>query len=905
MRQLILLFSFFIFVPEVAFNQGYMHTDGIYIRNGIDEEVILRGIGTGNWMLQEGYMMQTSDIAPTQHEFRNLLIETIGEANTDSFYNAWLEWHLTRTDVDSMKSWGFNSIRAAMHYKWFTLPIEDEPVPGENTWLDKGFILLDSLLDWCSDNEIYLILDLHGAPGGQGTDAAISDYDPSKPSLWESQENKDKTIALWRRLAERYSDEPWIGGYDLINETNWDFGDANNTPLWNLMIDVTEAIREVDQNHMIIIEGNWFANDYSGVPSPWDDNLTFSFHKYWTSNDPSSIDWVINLRNNYNVPVWLGESGENSNTWFTGLIALCEENHIGWSWWPVKKPRINNPLRVEVNEDYLALVEYWRGNVPAPDAEEAFQAVLQFAENHKIEQCTFQNDVVDAMIRQPFTTSTIPYNDHEPGQAIFATDYDLGRNNHAYFDNDTADYHLSTGGDWIDWNQGWSYRNDGVDIEACSDTDESNGYNVGWTEDGEWLQYTVTTDSIAAYTLHLRYASGASGGTIRFLSNELPVTGSIELPATGGWQNWQTFQVEHVVFPEGTLQIRLIIESGGVNINYVKFFNPVSISSIDFMPVYAETSTNGSGVFLYLNKEIATQAEEILVSEFDFEANGTSVPIGGFTIDEQDTNILFIQLDEPVYYGSVLTLSYQGYSVQSETDTLESFSGMEVVNNLPLRHPIPGRIQAEDYYQNNGFELESCEDTGGGYNTAYASAGDYLDYLVYVPQPGSYDMNFRVATIRNNAELIIQAQYGEDFTSLDTILFSPTGDWQSWQTQSTSLSLNEGRYTLRLLVKQGEHNLNWFEIIEPSMLVENDINPTVIVYPNPAQNIVTIEVSETVMGSVSVTLYNTMGNLVQDIEAYNTQTFILDTSYLNNGLYPLSVSLNKTKFEYLTLVICR
>ncbi len=99
------------------------------------------------------------------------------------------------------------SVRVAMHYKWFTLPIEEEPIAGEQTWLNKGFEMIDSLLDWCGDNEMYLVLDLHGAPGGQGKNADISDYDPSKPSLWESQDNKDKTVALWQKLAERYSDE--------------------------------------------------------------------------------------------------------------------------------------------------------------------------------------------------------------------------------------------------------------------------------------------------------------------------------------------------------------------------------------------------------------------------------------------------------------------------------------------------------------------------------------------------------------------------------------------------------------------------------------------------------------------------------------------------------------------------
>ena len=105
---------------QTLFAQGFLHRNGKYIYDGSGREVKLRGIGTGNWMLQEGYMMQTSDVAPTQHQFRAKLESTIGGAKTDSFYTVWLDSYFRRVDADSLKSWGFNSVRAAMHYKWFT-----------------------------------------------------------------------------------------------------------------------------------------------------------------------------------------------------------------------------------------------------------------------------------------------------------------------------------------------------------------------------------------------------------------------------------------------------------------------------------------------------------------------------------------------------------------------------------------------------------------------------------------------------------------------------------------------------------------------------------------------------------------------------------------------------------------
>jgi endoglucanase len=252
-----------------AFTQG-LKTSGKKIIDASGTEVILRGMGLGGWMIQEGYMMETGSFAGPQWQLKAKIEALIGKDNTTAFYDAWHANHCTERDIDSLASWGFNSVRLPMHYNLYTLPIEDEPVPGNNTWLTKGFAMTDSLIKWCAARHIYVILDLHAAPGGQGRDANISDYNPAKPSLWESEANKEKTIALWRKLAERYVNEPWVGGYDLINETNWSFtagGNANgcsetsNAPLRQLLVNITNAIREVDKTHMIIIEGNcWGGN---------------------------------------------------------------------------------------------------------------------------------------------------------------------------------------------------------------------------------------------------------------------------------------------------------------------------------------------------------------------------------------------------------------------------------------------------------------------------------------------------------------------------------------------------------------------------------------------------------------------------------------------------------------------
>ncbi len=902
-KSALILTYLLITASQTLIAQGFLHREGKYIFDGSGNEVILRGIGTGNWMIQEGYMMQTSGVAGSQHEFRAKLESTIGEAKTDSFYTVWLDSHFRRIDADSMKAWGFNSVRVAMHYVWFTPPIEDEPVPGEITWLNKGFTMIDSLLDWCGDNQMYLILDLHGAPGGQGKETNISDYDPSKPSLWESDANKEKTVALWRKLAERYSNEPWIGGYDLINETNWPLP-SGNKPLWDLYKQITSAVREVDKNHLIILEGNGFANDYSGLPAIWDDNLALSFHKYWSFNNTGSLDWMINLRNSRNVPLWLGESGENSNVWFTELIALCEKNRIGWSWWPVKKPGINNPLNVSVNSDYTQLINYWKGSVTNPGVDAAFSAVLRFAENHRLENCTFQKDVVDAMIRQPKTTETIPFKIHLTGEPIFATDYNLGRNGFAYFDNDTANYNSSTG-EYVNWNAGWAYRNDGVDIEECTDKDSTNGFNVGWTSDKEWMEYTVEVDSAASYTLNIRSASGSGGSKVHLEANGKIITSTISLAGTSGWQNWKTTVTNGILLEKGSNKIRFVFDQGGSNLNYFMFTDPVASDSMDFEQLYAATSSNGKQIFLTLNKTVTSVASDIISVDFSVTINNNPVEISEIQIDDQNQNKLIISVTEPLFYGGTIKLNYKGNSVLSGNQKLEKFSDFTVTNNLPVRYNFPGRIQSENFSLNNGLVSEKCTDTGGGLNMGFANPGDYMDYLVNVSVARHYNFNFRVASQNSTSQIIILIGEVNSFTAIDTVTIAATGGWQTWKTVSSTAYLPEGRYTLRYYVRSGEFNSNWFETTNTpvtALQTQQEIYNFQI-YPNPASDFVNIDLTCLFSLKTQISICNVLGQTVKEFKNAEASIHRLNVSELQQGLYYIVLKTDNNRVLTSKLII--
>jgi endoglucanase len=896
-RNAILSLLITFFAIPTAYSQ-YLHRNSQKIVDASGQEYILRGMGLGGWMLQEGYMLETSNFANAQYQIRAKIQDLIGEANTNEFYNAWLANHCTKRDIDSLASWGFNSVRLPMHYNLYTLPIEKEPVPGQNTWLEKGFAMTDSLVKWCAANNMYVILDLHAAPGGQGNDIAISDNDTSKPSLWASAENQQKTIALWRKLAERYADEKWIGGYDLINETNYNFVGANkngcdetvNAPLKKLLTDITTAIREVDQHHIIFIEGNCWANNHNGLLPLWDENMAVSFHKYWNYNDQGSVQGFINMRSQYNVPIWLGETGENSNVWFRNAVRLMEDNKIGWAWWPLKKVgSVVNPLTVVKNDGYNQLLNYWTNGGTKPSVDVAKAALMQLAENLKIENNIYRKDVIDAMFRQVSDDTTIPYSKHNIPGVVHASDFDLGRSQHAYADKDTANYQVSAG-TYTAWNSGWTYRNDGVDIEANQDADDaSNGYDVGWTNDDEWLQYTLEVDSTAAYNVTVRYASTAAT-KIKLLVNGNDQTSDIELTLTGAFNTWSSRVVNDVMLYKGTQKLKLYFVKGGANISFLKFSLSKKSTEVGLKALGAETEQDAQRVRVSLNKKV--DRTTLTKTGFKVKVNSAEVAILEVNPADDDNSIL-IKLDKTLQQSETIKIDYNSDAIKSTDGTLlEDFTDLQARNSLPVYFAIPTTIEAEDFDVNNGLQLESTTDTGGGQDIGYTNTGDYLDYLMRVTDAGEYKIDVRVACNADAGKLEFQ-QLGADGTVLhSTQLDVPvTGGWQSWTTVSTTMTLDAGTGTLRAKIIKPEFNINWFkfsyELIDG--INEKKVGSVMRIYPNPAERVVHVEIPENIYKKENILCIRQLnGRVVKRLRSASTREMeSISIDGLASGMYLL------------------
>lgn len=854
------------------------------------DEVLLRGVGLGGWMLQEGYMMNSNGGADTQHEFKEKLNLLVGADNTNQFYQNWLDNFVTEADINAIADWGFNSVRVALHYNLLTLPIEEEPVEGENTWLEAGFERIDELMNWCTANNIYLILDLHAAPGGQGSDSAISDYDPDKPSLWESELNRDKTVALWGQLADRYKDEPWMGGYGLLNEVNW--WPLDGSVLRAFYIETTQAIRAVDQDHIIFIGGNSWSNDFSGLTPPWDSNLVYEFHKYWSYNDTESIQWVLDMQNQHNIPLWCGETGENSNVWYKDAMSLYETNNIGWSCWPYKRIATTvAPYSVPSNPNYESIINFWKGEGPEPTVASAMAGLNQLTDDILLENNTYYKDVVDAYIRQPQDNTSIPYTEHTIPGLVYLSDYDLGTNGIAYYDQDIANYSLSTD-QYEAWNRGWTYRNDGVDIQENSDTNNSNGLHLSFIEKDEWVNYTVDVQESGFYNIDLRYATTQSGGQIKYLIDGNDVSEQITLSNTGGWNNFTNHSTNNIYIEEGiqTFQIFVI---GTISFNMSSLNFSISNDPIPAMQAMsAVTVADERSVNLALNHPLTAQT--IDVSSFEFLVNENAYNIDSIEIDPTNSLVLVITLSDFLHYQDNLKINHTGGVISSDYNSvLGALIDFPVQNNLEERFYIPGLIQAESFTNQSGLATENTTDTGGGLNIGYTDVNDYAEYPVFISQSGIYDLNLRVAAQWQSGQIEISLIENGTSEILGLFNLPVTGGWQSWVTNSNEVDLIAGVYTLKIRVAQPGFNFNWMEFLySDSNLSTNTLEvpkPYISLYPNPVNSTLTVKTTQNNIID-NITLFDISGRVILVKKGTNSVSEKINLSSLSNGSYFIKIS---------------
>jgi endoglucanase len=318
--------------PATAAPADFIHAQGARLVDGHGADFAIKGINLGNWLVPEGYMFKFKH-ALSPSEIGGLFETLLGAEGAARFWEKFREIYITKEDIDFIKAAGFNTVRVPLDWRLFV-------EPGDSAARDRfegpGWALVDRLVQWCHDDGLHAIIDLHAAPGGQT--GVNHDDGPGFPLTFYVPRYRQLTIKLWQKLAAHYRDETAILGYDLLNEPISPYSDVAylNPRLEPLYRDIVAAIRSVDPNHAVLLGGAQWNTSFAVFGQPFDGNAIYTYHKFWVNPSRDGLQEYINFSQRWNVPVLIGETGEYNNRWNDQFRKLNEKFGFGWIFWPYK-----------------------------------------------------------------------------------------------------------------------------------------------------------------------------------------------------------------------------------------------------------------------------------------------------------------------------------------------------------------------------------------------------------------------------------------------------------------------------------------------------------------------------------------------------------------------------------------
>ena len=374
---------------------------GVVIDRG-GAHVALRCVNLSPWLIPEGYLMGQGSFAgltTSPSQIKQRLETVVGPDKAHAFWQSWTRAFVDEADFRRLKGQGFNCVRLPLNASYLTQSLGTDNVSFDAA----GIAPVDAAVGWGRTYGIYVFLDLHDAPGGQNPVPSVSDV-PSTDRvarLWSgptAAANQQKTVALWRAIAARYATADHVGGYDLLNEPELP-GAVEPSRLADLYGSIIAAIRKVDHAHMIVIEGNHYAHDFSALRSVADADVMYEFHEYaifnpgWHTPTAAALAPFLALRRETHRPLWLGEFGEQTLDWQKAMVDLMKANAIGWAVWPWKRIDLGNshpvaetiatPAAWNAISGYL--VGRWFARKPPPDQAEL--AMSQMVRAVRTENC--------------------------------------------------------------------------------------------------------------------------------------------------------------------------------------------------------------------------------------------------------------------------------------------------------------------------------------------------------------------------------------------------------------------------------------------------------------------------------------------------------------------------------------
>ena len=342
---------------EALGSNDFLKVNGTQIRKqkGTGDIVYLRGTNAGGWLVQEDWMNPTN--ASDQKTMMTTLANRFGASKRDELVSTYENNYWTTQDFDNCAEMGMSVIR---------LPFTYMNLCDDNGNLkSNAFDRLDWFVQNCSQRGMYVILDMHGAFGSQNGMDHSGEINDGK-QLYYNQSNKDKTLNLWKKIAEHFKGNPAVAAYDILNEPGIKAA-ATYSLHWDFYNEIYNTIRSKDSNHIIIMESCWDADN---LPRPsqygWT-NVAYEYHYYpWSAQNSSDAQKsyfsskVSDIANhNYGVPTFVGEFTcfEQAEGW---KAAMSTFNSQGWHWttWSYKVTGNSswgiynhNPEKVDIYND--------------------------------------------------------------------------------------------------------------------------------------------------------------------------------------------------------------------------------------------------------------------------------------------------------------------------------------------------------------------------------------------------------------------------------------------------------------------------------------------------------------------------------------------------------------------------
>jgi endoglucanase len=348
-----------------------LRVSGDRIVNGRGEDVLLRGFGLGGMLHMENFI----DGYPANEEtMREGLLQTLGRRRYDLYFERFYESYFTEKDAEYIHSLGLNLVRIPINYHLF----EDDMNP--RVIRQDAFRHLDRVIDLCARHGIYTIIDLHALPGCQNQHWH-SDNPTHRALFWVHKDFQDRAVILWEAIARRYRNRAWVAGYDLINEP----AEPTGEKLFPYYRRLVTAIRKIDPDHIVFLEGDLYATDFSRFTEIWD-NAVYTNHDYavpgfirggdypgvtgnrFYDRDTLESDFLKKSEFMFSrrVPLWVGEFGPV----YTGdpardgmryrilkdQLAYYDKYRVSWCIWLYKDMGLHAVVHQSPDTPYMRLV---------------------------------------------------------------------------------------------------------------------------------------------------------------------------------------------------------------------------------------------------------------------------------------------------------------------------------------------------------------------------------------------------------------------------------------------------------------------------------------------------------------------------------------------------------------------